>query len=97
MSDYRLASTDLGWVVYAGEEPLLVVTEESLALQIIGDAQALLQAHHARAALDQLGPPVPSPSLQVEASALTTPSQSDESPAPRSRPRNPDDASPQQS
>lgn len=96
MSDYRLVSTDIGWIVYAGEEPLLLISEESLALQIVSDADALLQVHQARVTLESLGPPVPSPNLQAEA-PLTAPSQNGESRPRRSRPRNPDDASPRQS
>lgn len=98
MPDYRLAYTDLGWIVFAGDEPQLLLSEESIAVQVVRDASALLRAHEARAELDALEPLLSSPSLQADAPPpLTASSHSGESPRPPSEPQSPDDASPLQS
>jgi len=97
MPDYRLTSTDIGWIVFAGDEPQLLMSEESLAAQVIGEAQALLHAHHARAELDALEAVLPSPSLQSDAPLLTVSSLRGGSPLPPSEPQSPYDASPLQS
>ncbi|MEW6640482.1 MAG: hypothetical protein AB1586_08235 [Pseudomonadota bacterium] len=99
MPDYRLTLTDLGWIVFAGDEPQLLMSEESVALQVVAEAQALLLADHARAELDALEPLMPSPSLHADAPPppLTAPSHGGESPRLRSGPQNSDDASPRRS
>jgi hypothetical protein len=98
MPDYRLAYSDLGWIVFAGDEPQLLVSEEAIAVQAVCDARALLRAHHARAELDALEPLMSSPSLQADAPPPLPASPGEgENPELRPGPQDPDDVAPRQS
>ena len=71
MSDYTIEPIEIGWIICAGGEPLLLVSDEDLAHQIVRDAEALLRdssrSHSALSAV--LNVTVKSPSLQSDGSA----------------------------
>lgn len=69
MSDYTIEPIEIGWIICAGGEPLLLVNDEDLAHLIVRDAEALLRdgsgSHSALSAV--LNVTVKSPSMQSDA------------------------------